>query len=121
MSTERRTEFRAEVDLTVRVRSSNVEDFVDTWVRNISAGGLYIEAEHPLPVGTEVWFRLQIQDESPLIEGAGRVAWRRLERSDSQPPGMGVQFTDLPEASRGLVETFVEQRGDHPGRFAKGR
>lgn len=121
MDDDRRKEPRTTVDVAIRVRSTSVEDFVDRYIRDISPGGVFIEHAQPLEIGAELNFELQIEDDAPLVRGRGRVAWRRTERTDSCPPGMGVAFVELSEESRSLVDSFVEQRSDEPGRFERKR
>ena len=118
---ERRKHRRADIDVAIRVKSASVEDFVDRYIRDISSGGVFIEHDEPMKVGTELSFELQIEDDAPLISGRGRVAWRRLKRTESRPPGMGVEFRSLSAESRSLVDVFLEQRDPDPGRFDKKR
>ena len=97
---ERRKHQRAEVDVAIRVKSGSVEDFVERYIRDISTGGVFIEHEEPMKVGTTLSFELQIEEDAPLISGRGKVAWRRVEGTESRPPGMGVEFVALSPESR---------------------
>jgi len=85
---------------------------------NISRSGLFIITYNPLPVGSEVKFKFTLISEKPTGEGielksvdAKGVVVRMIKREEEEPginPGMGVQFTDLPEDAKQTIETIIE-------------
>ncbi len=109
------------VGLAVRLSYGTVDEFVDKFAVNISRGGVFIRTRDPKPVGTRVALELKLQGGETVVRGKGVVRWIQEESSTAQPhlaPGMGVQFTDLDERSRALVERMVtlkERRGVAPG------
>jgi c-di-GMP-binding flagellar brake protein YcgR len=66
---------------------------------DLSLGGMFLQTETPLPVGSRVWLEFQpgvAPGEDPAEELALRaqavVRWRRRWR---QPRGMGIEFIDF--------------------------
>jgi molecular chaperone DnaK len=109
------------VGLAVRLSYGTLAEFVDKFAVNISRGGIFIRTRDPKPVGTRLSFELRLQGGEVVVRGQGVVRWIQAENASAQPPvapGMGVQFTDLDERSRALVERMVtlkERRGVAPG------
>jgi len=112
---------RTPIGLLVRLSYGSVDEFVDRFATNISRGGVFIRTRSPKPPGTLVAFELKLASGETVVKGVGTVLWSRPEAPHSSPPiapGMGVQFTDLDDASRTLIERMVqhrEQRGVAPG------
>ncbi len=118
---DKRTGGRTPVGLAVRLSCETVDEFVDRFAVNISRGGVFIRTREPKPVGTRVALELKLQGGETVIRGEGVVRWIQAESPTARPPaapGMGIQFTDLDERSRALVERMVslkERRGVAPG------
>lgn len=65
------------------------EAWESAFTKNMSIGGLYIEAEAPLPLlGTKVKVRFKVPTQKETIEAGAQVRW-----ADSD--GFGVQFDGL--------------------------
>lgn len=72
-----------------------LRDYLDQVARNVSLGGLFVDADHPPPVGTLVKLELRLtsgDDEPETILVSGLVRWRQRW---SQPRGMGIEFIDF--------------------------
>jgi hypothetical protein len=81
-----------------------VEAFIDEYVADISASGVFIRSKDPLPVGTHVDLRFSlILDELHVIEAAGEVVRHG-------PRGMGVAFRMLSLDAAQLVGRAVRDR-----------
>ncbi len=118
-----RKDKRAPVSLKVRFKSATVDEFVEHYARDISHGGLFIKSKQPMTIGTLLKFELQLKDESKLIQGVGRVVWKREATetaTDENPAGMGIKFIKMDPESRVLVDKIVDQRGNEPGQFEAG-
>lgn len=76
--------------------------------RNVSRGGMFVQASEPLPPDTEVELRFALPDSHDEIAPTAKVVWRR-ERSPMLPPGMGLQFLRLDRASADRIDDFVYQ------------
>jgi hypothetical protein len=72
-------------------------------VSSLSLGGLFIEVANPAPAGET----LQVQFDIP----GGAIRGQAVVRRSVTGEGMGVEFTDLPEASRtrlgGLLQKLL--------------
>ena len=78
----------------------------------LGVGGLFIESQSPLPVGTKVSMDFALPDTpDQWVQAQGIVAWV-CPKADQYTfsPGMGVRFTDLPSETRKnileIVRTF---------------
>ncbi len=79
-------------------------------VCNVSSGGLFVttEANHILPVGVGVRVRFQLREHLELML-YGVTRWVRMEPEPGGPPGMGIEFYDVDDVMRTLLETHVLQ------------
>ena len=114
---------RALVSLKVRFKSATVDEFIEQYSSDISRGGIFIKSKSPMPIGTLLKFEFQLQDESRLIHGVGRVVWVReagVDHPEDEPPGMGIKFIKMDLESRAMVDTIVSLRGAAAGAFEEG-
>lgn len=87
----------------------SVQEFIHEYVSNISLTGAFIRSKDPLPVGTRVNLKFSIiADEIEIIEGIGEVV-----RVSTTPPGMGVVFRKLSEASQELIRRLCAEVPKH--------
>lgn len=63
--------------------------------RNISLGGMYVEADAPLPMGTTVQVRFHVPTQAEPIEVTGDIRWVDPSSSPATPTGMGIRFHGL--------------------------
>jgi len=61
------------------------------YATSISAGGLFVETECPLPLESHVKLRFRLPEGESLHEIEGRVCWRN-DRGGDGAPGFGVAF-----------------------------
>jgi molecular chaperone DnaK len=114
---------RQPVGLLVRLAYGSVDEFVERFAVNMSRGGLFIRTRDPRPIGTVLNLEIRLQTGEAVIKAQGVVRW--VQAPDAEPrarpplaPGMGVQFTQLDDASRAVVDRMVslrEKRGLAPG------
>lgn len=85
---ERRAHVRVPIRAAVTVAEGPNQ--VCGWVRNLSAGGMFVETEEPFARETEVQVNTLMRDGSRVHHFRTRawVAW-------VSPDGMGLQFDDL--------------------------
>lgn len=94
---------RRDERLTINKEFDSFDQFIQEYVTNISATGVFIKSKAPLPVGTEVNLRFTvIMDDIETITGIGRVV-----RVSDDPPGMGVVFEELNGYSQVLIEKLL--------------
>jgi len=102
-SERRRTE---RVDLVVRVEYKTVDELFSEFARNINEGGMFVETESPPENGAPVALQFRVPGSEEPIQVMGRVVRTSVgERGD--PPGMGIEFDDLDEQSRELINQLV--------------
>jgi uncharacterized protein (TIGR02266 family) len=75
---------------------------------NMSEGGVFVATHHSVPVGTTLVVNMMLPFESSAIVTLAEV---RLSRDytgqDDVPPGIGLQFVGLDEASLVKIRKFV--------------
>ncbi len=109
---DKRAERRVPVALRIRLRYSDVDQFISKFAINISRGGMFLSSRNPKPIGTHLQFEMRLADDSPVIEGTGEVRWiREYDRHQpNQPHGMGIRFYELKPDSHVVLERIIEHR-----------
>lgn len=109
---DKRAERRVPVALRIRLRYSDVDQFISKFAINISRGGMFLSSRNPKPIGTHLQFEMRLADDSPVIEGTGEVRWiREYDRQQpNQPHGMGIRFFELKPDSLVVLERIIEHR-----------
>jgi uncharacterized protein (TIGR02266 family) len=104
----RREHSRFAVDLDVTVGSDH--NFYAGFAENLSVGGVFIATHNLKPVGSHIELSINLPD-GAQIRATGEVRWVRVYNAQSDtPPGMGVRFDDLAEASVSLIQSFLSRR-----------
>lgn len=104
-SAERRRSPRANVDLQVSLRFSSVQQFLSAYAGDISETGMFIRTAEPHQVGEEITLRFDAGKEC-IVQGTARIA-RIVEGPAESDRGIGVEFVELDDTSRKLVEMIV--------------
>ena len=101
----RRTDPRAGVALPVEYEDAGGVAAAETV--NLSADGMFIKTPNPPAVGTILLLRFAVPG-SQTWQCSARVVltWRAAAQHRS-PPGMGLQFLDLPPEARAAIRAFV--------------
>ena len=99
------------LDVLWSVDCETEDTFLYASIANISAMGIFVRTESPLPVGTELSLRFAPPRWSagePLVV-RGRVQWVNPVRpgGDNPNPGMGIRFIDLDLPTRELLVEAV--------------
>ena len=82
---------------------------ISSQVKNLSSGGVFVETEKILPVGSVIQMRFSIGPKVRPMRAVGVVRWTSAE---SGQPGMGVQFVEIDEDSSGGVHGYVKGRSE---------
>lgn len=94
---------RTEERITINKEFESFDAFIHEYVTNISRSGAFIRSKSPLEVGTQVNLKFTvIMEDIETVEGTGEVV-----RVESDPPGMGVVFTNLTSYSKSLIERLL--------------
>jgi uncharacterized protein (TIGR02266 family) len=106
---DRRTAARCRIEAEVGLDTGS--NFYGGFAFDLSTGGLFVTLYDRFPkVGEEVDLTFTLPHGSRM-EVKAVVRWHRPEgTAEDLPPGVGVQFLDLPEAAREGIERFVAGR-----------
>lgn len=72
------------------------------YATTLGPGGLFVETDTPLPLGSPLRLRFRLPGGQRLHEVEARVAWLYVPAEPDRsprPPGMGVEFTDTVAAA----------------------
>jgi uncharacterized protein (TIGR02266 family) len=123
MGQETRKDPRAKVlTMTVRYKSATLDEFIEHHSHDVSRGGMFIKTPSPFPPGTLLKFEVKIAEDQKVIQGVGRVVWKReAETGDKErPSGMGVKFIKIDDGSRKTIDQLVGARGDTAAAYEAG-
>ncbi len=84
------------------------EGFIYFYTTDLSLGGLFIESEIPLKIGTKMFLSFGLGPGRSQVRTVGEVV--RLEKLASTYPGvsgMGIQFVDLAAGDKKAIEEFT--------------
>lgn len=88
----RRIDPRYDRQLSVEISGEGEEQIGRS--RNVSLGGMYLEARKALPIGASVTLRFHIPTQPEAVEVAGDVRW--VVTSPTSPEiGIGIRFQGL--------------------------
>jgi uncharacterized protein (TIGR02266 family) len=102
---ERRQHPRLSIAVEVDLRSEH--NFYSAQTRDISVGGIFIETDVALPIGTRL--RIDLKFLKKRIDTDVEVTWV-LVGEGQQAAGVGVRFVDLPDSARRDIEKFMALR-----------
>lgn len=123
MIQETRKDPRAKVlSMTVRYKSATIDEFIEHHSHDVSRGGMFIKTPSPFPPGTLLKFEVRISEEKKVMQGVGRVVWKRdaSAASPDTPAGMGVKFIKLDDESKAVIDRLVGTRGNKDGAYDVG-
>lgn len=100
------------LSMTVRYRSATLGEFIEHHSYDVSRGGMFIKTPSPFPPGTLLKFEVKIAEDQRVMQGVGRVVWKRdLDgNTPDDPAGMGIKFIKIDDASRAVIDKLVEGR-----------
>jgi uncharacterized protein (TIGR02266 family) len=123
MIQETRKDPRAKVlSMTVRYKSATIDEFIEHHSHDVSRGGMFIKTPSPFPAGTLLKFEVRIADEQKVMQGVGRVVWKRETPGATvdSPAGMGVKFIKLDDDSKAVIDRLIGVRGEKEGAYDVG-
>ncbi len=108
-SSPQRTATRAPVGKPIRLQFDGTSDIAEGVCRNISIGGMFIEASVDCAHGSLVRFELVLDDDSS-IRGLAEVVWVRSKAfGPGHESGIGIKFRFLEQQDRQLIFKLVSQ------------
>ena len=82
-----------------KVTYSTPKEFTETYLFNISVGGVFVETNDPPAPGELINLKVLLPDEKKELDVLSEVVWCTRERwvapEKTHPPGMGVKFLNL--------------------------
>jgi len=96
---------RAHVNILVKYE--NLDLFLTDYASNLGCGGMFIETDRLLPQGTKTDLEFHIPEISVPVKTKGMVVWTGKGRSGKK--GMGIQFEGLDQATRKVINDYVEK------------
>ncbi len=98
------------VPLALNVSFESRGEVRECLMKNLSAGGIFVATESPLPIGTPFNVRIRIERTGEEIELPGEVVsvGASADLADDEH-GMGIRFVNLDEAQREQVAELSEQ------------
>ena len=105
MKIENRQHSRVDTWLEVTFQSSH--ELMSSYMSNVSKGGMFIQTENVLDLGQVLALTFQLPGQDNLIRIKGVVVWK-VPPGGLLKPGMGVQFTEMPDEDRHILEGFMQ-------------
>lgn len=102
----------------IQLRYPDEATFIQRFAPNVTRGGIFLASRTPHPTGSVIGFEVAIMQGPALLAGTGKVTWVR-EFNPQEPQrahGMGVQFLQLAETSRPMLERLIQHKA-LPQRF----
>ena len=124
MAQDTRKDPRAKVlTMTVRYKSATLDEFIEHHSYDVSRGGMFIKTPSPFPPGTLLKFEVKIAEDKKLMQGVGRVVWKREppDQGTERPAGMGVKFIKIDDDSKNLIDKLDATRGDEKSAYEEGQ
>jgi c-di-GMP-binding flagellar brake protein YcgR len=81
---------------------------LNTVLADLSDGGTLIHTENRLPTFCKVYFEFALPGQQQIVRLSGEVAWQ-----DSSGR-TGIRFLDVPQSSRRLMQTWLQQNAVQP-------
>src|SRR5690606_28778566 len=96
------------VPFCLRVQFRNASSFLIAYSVNLSRGGVFLESDEVMPVGSEIALQVEVPEAGPVTL-TGRVTWRREKPDIDGPVGFGVEFEDMVDVLGSLIDQMVSQ------------
>ena len=77
--------------------------------RDLSTKGTFLKTDRILPLGTHLDLRFCIPGVQEVLECRGVVRCTSSTQSTGEPGGIGLEFEDLSDHDRELLESFLDQ------------
>ena len=86
------------------------EELGEGILTDISVGGIYLETENVLPIGSKFQLEFRPAQHLDFIRCTGRVAWNGRKSGRQQEgafPGMGIEFVDIKKLDLLTIQALV--------------
>lgn len=104
---EQRTMRRLPIRVLVEYQA--LSDFLEDYTANLSIGGMFIQTDTPLDLGTRFRLRFAVPGRKKPIETVGEVRWSvSRDQAGAMNPGMGVQFDALAPPELRALQRLID-------------
>lgn len=108
---DRRSAPRVRVALHLHIVYDDLDQLVDSYARDISEGGVFVETEDPLPLGSRIHLKISlVHQELMYIDALGEVVHFTEKNGAAPAKGMGVRFIEINPESKQFIREFVLSR-----------
>jgi uncharacterized protein (TIGR02266 family) len=94
------------IPYTVQVEFRTASSFLVAYSLNVSRGGLFLETEQEVPIGAAVTLQFLVPGMG-ATQCDGHVTWRRGRGSPDGPPGIGIEFEEVPADLGETIDRLV--------------
>ena len=106
---ERRADTRLTLLLPVQIIAEGGEEFLSCRTADVSPGGLLIESEELLEVGTEVDTLIQMEGLDTTVQAHGTVVrWQSGDDAKGKRPAMAIEFSEKGKLGWSLLRQLLE-------------
>jgi len=96
-----------------KVAYASPQALKESYLFNISLGGVYIKTNSPLSPGTRFMLKIFLPDGKEELEVECAVAWAQtndqVTPNQKHPPGMGIEFLNLSSEGKKRIESILRQ------------
>jgi type IV pilus assembly protein PilZ len=92
--------------IKIPVDYSAVDSFFTEFATNINEGGIFVATENQTEIGEQIQLQFRLPGLAEPVQVQGTVAWISDGKDDS-PPGMGIEFGQLSDETRELINNVV--------------
>ncbi|MEZ4330574.1 MAG: response regulator [Myxococcota bacterium] len=94
---------RAQVERTIEINARGLR--ITGRLRNLSRGGLFIDAPLRLRRTEEIGVQFSLEDDEPIVSPTAQVVW--IQPNEGGPDGVGLRFLEIDARTVGRLEHFV--------------
>lgn len=98
--------FTTDMFVWVRLQEKPEEDFFLLEVANISAGGMLLKMDEPLPESTMLDIRFELPQNNDLVKASAEV--KHLHSSEDETFLAGVKFVDVKNYTVSVLMAYLE-------------
>jgi type IV pilus assembly protein PilZ len=98
------------VPVSLRVGFESYGQIGESLMTNLSRGGLFVDTDTPLPIGTPIRLRVRIEESDREIELTGEVVSTNMgAKTGRDVHGMGVRFSKMDDDQQKVVDDLYER------------
>lgn len=114
MSTDRKF-IRIELEALSNIKTKNIspqfQEELESKILNIGLGGIFVETDSPLPIGTFFEFQFTLPASDRQVEAKGMVTW--IGKKSNK--GMGIKFVRISTGDKKNVLAYIKKRLEEKG------